>query len=69
MVAVLVSLRWGELAALRRKDISLTARTISVHRSLTELAGGGIAFGPPKSDAGKRIVAITESSSPSRPGT
>jgi len=60
LVAVFGSLRWGELAALRRNDVNLTARTISVHRSLTELVGGGIAFGPPKSDAGNRIVAVPD---------
>ena len=30
------SLRWGELAALRRKDIRLAAATVRVERQLTE---------------------------------
>lgn len=34
------SLRWGELAALRRKDIDLAAATVRVERQLTELPGG-----------------------------
>jgi integrase len=46
LVAVFGSLRWGELAALRRDDFDLSARTVKIQRSLTELAGGGIAFGP-----------------------
>jgi integrase len=51
-------LRWGELAALRRCDIDLRARTIRIERSLTELPGGGYLYGPPKSGAGKRRVAF-----------
>jgi integrase len=50
------SLRWGELAALRRCDIDLEAGTVRVARQLDELRGGGFAFGPPKSDAGLRVV-------------
>lgn len=58
LVAVFGSLRWGELAALRRCDIDLRARTIRIERSLTELPGGGYFYGPPKSEAGKRRVAF-----------
>ena len=50
------SLRWGELAALRRCDIDLEACTVRVDRQLTETLGGGAAFGPPKSEAGLRLV-------------
>lgn len=52
------SLRWGELAALRRKDIDLKAFTIRVERQLTETIGSGSVFGPPKSDAGQRTVPL-----------
>ena len=52
------SLRWGELAALQRKDIDLAAGTIRVERQLTELPGGGYAYGAPKSDASIRTVSI-----------
>ena len=58
LLGVFASLRWGELAALRRADIDLQARTVRVSRQLSEQRGGGFAFGPPKSDAGHRIVAI-----------
>jgi len=58
LVAVFGSLRWGELAALRRCDLDLRARTIRIERSLTELSGGGYLYGPPKSEAGKRRVAF-----------
>jgi integrase len=60
LFAVFTSLRWGELAALRRKDIDLGTRTVRIERSLTELPGGGYHFGPPKSDAGQRLVAFPD---------
>jgi integrase len=50
------SLRWGELAALRRGDIDLEACTVRVDRQLTETINGAPSFGPPKSDAGIRLV-------------
>ncbi len=58
LLAAFASLRWGELAALRREDIDLVARTVKIERSLTPLPGGGHAFGPPKSSAGRRTVII-----------
>ena len=60
LLAVFGSLRWGELAALRRSDIDTEARTVRVARQLSEQRGGGFAFGPPKSDAGQRTVAIPD---------
>jgi Phage integrase family len=48
------------LAALRRKDIDLNRRTVRVERTLTQLPGGGHIFGPPKSDAGQRMVAFPD---------
>jgi len=58
LLAVFASLRWGELAALRRTDINLDAGTVTIARSLNELPGGGFRFRPPKTDAGRRIVAF-----------
>jgi hypothetical protein len=52
------SLRWAELTGLRRKDIDLAACTIRVERKLTEMPGGGYAYGAPKSDASVRTVSI-----------
>jgi integrase len=60
LLGTFASLRWGELAALRRCDIDLEACTIRVDRQLTEQLGGGSAFGPPKSKAGKRAVAFPD---------
>src|SRR6185437_5925602 len=36
----------------------LAQGTVRVERSLTELPGGGYLYGPPKSAAGHRVVAI-----------
>jgi integrase len=58
LLAMFSSLRWGELAGLRRCDIDLEARTVRVVRQLTEISGRGIEFGPPKSRAGSRTVPI-----------
>jgi integrase len=60
LLAAFGSLRWGELAALRRADIDIKAGTIRVRRQLTETARGGLAFGPPKSDAGLRTVPLPD---------
>lgn len=60
LLATFASLRWGELAALRRCDIDLESCTLRVDRQLTEQPGGGGAFGPPKSKAGKRDVAFPD---------
>jgi integrase len=69
LLAVFGSLRWGELAALRRSDIDFQARTVRVSRQLSEQRGGGFAFGPPKSDAGRRTVAIPRLSPQTWPRT
>jgi integrase len=60
LLAMFSSLRWGELGALRRCDVDLAARTVRVSRQLAEARGGGFAFGPPKSEAGTRVVTIPE---------
>jgi integrase len=60
LLAVFGCLRWGELAALRRTDIDLVTRTVRIERTLTELRGSGQVFGPPKSDAGHRTVALPD---------
>jgi integrase len=59
VVAAFSSVRWGELAALRRCDVDLSEGTVRVPRKLAVLRTG-MEFGPPKSEAGKRTVAIPE---------
>jgi integrase len=60
LMAAFCSLRWGELAALRRADLDMAKRTVRINRSLTELYGGGRSYGPPKSAAGRRTVVIPD---------
>jgi integrase len=55
--AAYTGLRWGELAGLRRKHVDLMRRTITVVEQLTEV-NGAFAFGPPKTKAGQRRVAV-----------
>jgi integrase len=62
-VAVLglaTGMRRGELAALRWGDITLDAGRISVERSL-EQTNAGLAFKPPKTKAGRRVISIPPS--------
>jgi integrase len=56
LLASFTSIRWGELAALRRCDIDLHARSVRIGRTLIETQNGDLSYGPPKSDAGKRVV-------------
>jgi integrase len=60
VLLAICSLRWGELAALRRSDIDLTARTVRVTRQVTTLSSGRQVIGPPKSAAGNRVVIVPE---------
>jgi integrase len=59
LLTVFASLRWGELAALRRCDIDLKAGTVRITRQLTEV-NGALSFSPPKTIAGLRIVAVPD---------
>ncbi|MEV0903065.1 site-specific integrase [Actinoplanes sp. NPDC049802] len=56
-VAAFSGLRWGELAALRRCDVDGAAGTVRVPRKLAALKSG-LEFGPPRSVAGIRVVAL-----------
>ncbi|MEU7892246.1 site-specific integrase [Nonomuraea sp. NPDC049152] len=58
LLATFASLRWGEVAALRRMDLDLTKGTVSVRQQHVELDTGELLVGPPKSRAGVRTVAI-----------
>ncbi len=57
LLAAWCGLRYGELAALRRKDLAATAATIHVRRGVVRVRGQMIE-GTPKSDAGIRDVSI-----------
>jgi integrase len=58
LLAVFGSLRWGELAALRRRHIDLASGTVHIEEAVVELADGSRVTGPPKSPASRRIVSI-----------
>jgi integrase len=57
-MAAWCGLRFGELAALRKNRIDLDLGMVTVAESASVLAGGLRHVGPPKSDAGRRTVAI-----------
>lgn len=57
LLAGLCGLRFGEAAALRRRDVDLDAGTITVARTAVR-AGGAKGTNAPKTDAGRRTVAM-----------
>ena len=58
LLATFANLRWGEAVALRRKDLDLKAGTVRVERTLVEVTGRPLHFGPPKTEAGVRTLPI-----------
>lgn len=58
LLATFTSLRFGELAALRRSDIDIDAGFLWVRRSQAELSNGRLILKEPKTAAGRRRVAI-----------
>ncbi|MGW4462182.1 tyrosine-type recombinase/integrase [Micromonospora sp. NPDC004704] len=58
LLTTFACLRWGEVAALQRRDIDLTAGTVRVRHAFTEQRGVGLVLGLPKSRAGLRTVTV-----------
>ena len=58
LLAAWTGLRIGELAALRRESLDLQAGTVTVTATVVDVVGEARASGPPKSEAGRRTVAI-----------
>ncbi|WP_327748785.1 tyrosine-type recombinase/integrase [Streptomyces europaeiscabiei] len=58
LLAAFTTLRFGELAALRRRDIDLEGLTVSVRRSQAELQNGRLFDKAPKSAAGVRAISF-----------
>lgn len=54
---VLTGLRRGEAVGLQWADLDLTTRTLTVNRQVVSV-NGELVVGPPKSDAGRRTVAL-----------
>jgi integrase len=61
LLACFCGLRWGELVALRRRDIDLNTGVVRISRQLTEVNGRSPFFAPPKTAAGRREVIIPAS--------
>jgi integrase len=57
LLAAWVGLRFGELAELRRGDVNVTRSTVTIERAVG-VADGEFVVGDPKSEAGKRTLAI-----------
>lgn len=60
LLATFASLRWGEVAGLRRKNIDLKACTVRVETTVIELGGTLLTDQEPKSEAGRRVVAFPD---------
>lgn len=58
LTAGFTGLRQGELFALRRGDLDLRVGTVTVRRKRLRLASGEVIEDAPKSDAGRRTVAL-----------
>ncbi len=58
LLASWCALRFGELAALTREQVDLLHGEVVVIESVAELASGERLVGPPKTEAGRRAVAI-----------
>jgi integrase len=58
LLATFASLRWGEVIALRCRDLNLDKRTVRVRAAYVERSTGEMLLGPPKSRAGRRVVGI-----------
>jgi integrase len=60
LLATFCGLRVGELRALRQRNLDLLHRTVVVVEQYQQLADGTLLLGPPKTDAGRRTVAIPD---------
>jgi integrase len=58
LLAAWCGLRRGELLGLERRDINLEAGNLRVDRTRQGLENGQVVVGPPKTEAGRRIVSI-----------
>jgi integrase len=60
LLATFCGLRVGELRALRQRNLDLLHRIVHVVEQYQQLGDGTNVLGPPKTDAGRRKVAIPE---------
>jgi integrase len=58
LLATFGSLRWGEVSALRRRDVDPMTGAVRIRAAYSERSTGELALGPPKSAAGVRAVTV-----------
>lgn len=58
LLATWAGLRFGESAGLKRMDLDLGSGFVRIERQLQELKSGELIEGPPKTAAGRRVIAI-----------
>ena len=56
--AAYTGLRWSEMVGLRRRDVDLLRKRITVYQQVVEVGSTFKGFDPPKTKAGQRTVAI-----------
>ena len=64
LLATFASLRFGELAALRRSELDLDSCTVRIVTSTAETDDGRLIDHDPKSQAGRRTVAFPQEIAP-----
>ncbi|HET9257656.1 MAG TPA: site-specific integrase [Pseudonocardiaceae bacterium] len=64
LLSVFGTLRWGEVSALRRRDLAPDGSWVRVAGALVELRGQGLVYGPPKAKASLRTNALPEAIRP-----
>lgn len=60
LLATFAGLRVGEILALTRERLDIEMNSVLVFEQLQELKRGGYLVGPPKSDAGSRLVSLPD---------
>lgn len=60
LFATFTGLRFGELRALKASRVDLLHKSVQVVEQYQELSSGQLVLGPPKTDAGRRTVAIPD---------
>ncbi len=60
LLSVFGTLRWGEVTALRRRDLAPDGSWVRVAGAFVELPGKGLVYGPPKARASLRTNALPE---------
>jgi integrase len=58
LVATFGSLRWGEVTALRRRDVAVDLGVVRITSAFVRRYSGAVVRGAPKSRAGDRVVAL-----------